>query len=57
MSVEFLLIPRTCNSVAHELARNGLSRDLNQPNVLLDFLPDFVTSLVGHDLARLRVPE
>ena len=45
-------IPRSCNSVAHEIARLGMSWDPGQSVVWLDPLPKFVNILVAHDLAE-----
>jgi len=43
--------PRVCNMCAHELARSGLDRDPDRPNIWFDPLSDFVTRLVGRDSA------
>ena len=45
-------IPRSCNSVAHEIARLDMSWDPGQSVVWLDPLPKFVNILVAHDLAE-----
>ena len=47
--------PRSCNMVAHELARLSLSWDPGQSMVWNDPLPGFVTRLVSRDLAEAVV--
>lgn len=49
--IEVLFAPRTCNTVAHELARSSLGWDSDQPSVWIDPLPLFVTNLVDRDIA------
>jgi hypothetical protein len=45
-------IPCSCNSVAHEIAKVGLSWDPGQSFVWLDPLPEFVNTLVARYLAE-----
>jgi len=47
--------PRSCNSLAHSLARIGRSRDPNDPAVWAHPLPDFVKDLLGRDLIDPRI--
>lgn len=49
--IEVLFAPRTCNFVAHELARSSLGWDSDRPVVWTDPLPFFVTNLVDRDRA------
>jgi len=49
MCSEVLLIPRVCNSAAHELASLGLNWDLGESCVWINPLSEFVTQLVAHD--------
>ena len=51
-SVNF--VNRSCNSVAHELARFGRGRDPDHPIAWMDPLPNFVTNLLVRDMSRLR---
>jgi hypothetical protein len=45
-------IPCSCNLVAHEIARLGMSWDLGQSIVWLNSLPEFLNILVARDLAE-----
>lgn len=47
--VNVLVVPRSCNQCAHELAHSGLARDPDTPIIWSDPLPSHVTSLVGRD--------
>ena len=38
-------VPRGYNMCAHELAKSGLQRDLDQPVIWTDPLPSFITTL------------
>ena len=46
-------VSRVCNSVAHDIAKRGLSWDLGQFEVWTDPLPEFVNSLCAHEFAEL----
>jgi hypothetical protein len=48
-------IPRSCNLVAHEIARLDMSRGPGQSMVWLDPLLEFLNILVAHDLAEQSV--
>ena len=48
-------VPRSCNSVAHEITKVGMCWDPEQSDVWLDLLPEFVNSLVARDLAEQLV--
>ncbi|RLN07311.1 hypothetical protein C2845_PM11G03640 [Panicum miliaceum] len=53
-SVTVVHVHRSCNSVAHELARIGRSRDLDHPAVWMTPLPEFVNVLLVRDSAEPR---
>jgi hypothetical protein len=55
INVEFLFSPRSCNVCAHELARIGFNRDLNQLVFWFDPLPEFLMFLVTHNFAGFAV--
>jgi hypothetical protein len=48
-------VPRSCNVVAHEVAKLSMNWDPGQSDVWLDPLPKFVNSLVARDLAEHMV--
>jgi hypothetical protein len=45
-------VPHSCNSIAHEIAKMGMSWDPGQSVVWTDPLPEFVNTLVARDLAE-----
>ena len=51
-SASVVHVHRSCNSVAHELARAGRIRDLDHPAVWVHPLPDFVNALLVRDSAE-----
>ena len=53
---DILSVPRTCNSVAHNLARVGLSWDSGEHHVWANPLPEFVNTLVARDLVEPVFP-
>jgi len=55
-SASVVHVHRSCNSVAHELARAGRIRDLDHPAVWVHPLPDFVNALLVRDSAEPLVP-
>ena len=50
-------VHRSCNSVAHELARAGRTRDLDHPAVWVHPLPEFANALLVRDSAEPLVPK
>ena len=48
--VDVVHVPRSSNRCAHKLARIGLNWDPDRSHVLIDPLPEFVQSLVSHDV-------
>jgi len=48
-------VPCSCNSVVHEITKVGMCWDIGQSDVWLDLPPEFVNSLVAHDLAEQLV--
>ena len=42
-------VPRSCNRCVHALACLGMSWDLDQSNIWVDPLQEFVTTLMVHD--------
>lgn len=53
-SFEVYFAPRSCNNVAHELARLGVSWDTGQSYVWVDPLPEFVRAKVIRDSTESR---
>jgi len=51
---DIILIRRTCNSVAHELARLGMSWDRGESCIWTSPLLEFVKGLVTRDFVSLR---
>ena len=54
-SVSVVHVHRSCNSVAHEMARVGRTRDLDHPAVWVHPLTDFVNTLLVRDSAEPQV--
>jgi hypothetical protein len=54
-SASVVHVHRSCNSVAHELARVGHTRDLDHPAVWVHPLTDFVNTLLVRDSAEPQV--
>lgn len=48
-------VSRVCNSVAHDIAKRGLSWDLGQFEVCTDPLPECVNSLCAREFAELML--
>jgi hypothetical protein len=48
-------VPRSCNVVAHEVAKLSMNWDLGQSDVWLDPILEFVNSLVARNLAEHMV--
>ena len=48
--VDVVLVPRSINRCAYELAQIGLNWDPDRSHVWIDPLPEFVQSLVSHDV-------
>jgi len=48
--VDVVHVPRSSNRCAHKLARIGLNWDPDRSHVWIDPLPEFVQSLVSHDV-------
>ena len=49
-------IPRSCNSVAHDLAKLAMSWDLGDLYVWAHPLPEFINTLVARDLVKPVFP-
>lgn len=49
---DVLSVPRVCNSVAHELARMGMSWDPGESCVWMNLLPELVKNLVSRNFVE-----
>lgn len=57
MQVDILIVPRACNSVAHEIACVSLGSNFDQFTIWTDPFPEFVNILVGRDYIDPMVNE